>query len=76
MKNTPGATKVQQRSHTVVTLRTRECPRITFEGVIDDHSNTSGGITRGRDVRPPAPGRVARMSTLTEAFGAPTSLYI
>ena len=28
----------------------------------------------GREVRPPAPGRVARMSTLTEAFGTPTSI--
>ena len=28
----------------------------------------------GREVRPPAPGRVARMSTLTEAFGIPTSI--
>ena len=28
----------------------------------------------GRDVRPPAPGRVARMSTLNETFGTPTSI--
>ncbi len=28
----------------------------------------------GREVRPPAPGRVARMSTLTEAFDTPTSI--
>ncbi len=28
----------------------------------------------GREVRPPAPGRIARMSTLSEAFGTPTSI--
>ena len=28
----------------------------------------------GREVRPPAPGRVAHMSTLTGAFGTPTSI--
>ena len=64
-----GKIKVRYRSHTVVTLLTSRRPGITFERVIDDYPYASHGISRGREVRPPAPGRVARMSTLTEAFG-------